>query len=87
MKDLGIIIWLTQLGISVVCSLVGCVLVSIWLRNRFGLGSWVVIVGIVLGVAGAVGSLKDALKAMDRHVKQNKPEDEPPPPVSFNEHI
>lgn len=84
MKDLSLLVWLTQLGFSVAFPLAGSILLAVWLRERFGLGAWVIWVGIVLGFLGAVDGLRIALKALDRLTRKKK--DESPPPVCFNDH-
>ena len=84
-KDLKAIVWLTQLGLSVAMPLLIFVFGSVWLRNRFALGAWVVIVGVVFGIYGAVDGLRYSLKAMDA-VTGGKKKDDTPPPVAFNDH-
>jgi len=76
------LVWMTQFAFSVVSPLVLFVLGSVWLQERFSLGGWVIVVGIVLGICGAVGGLMNSLKAM-RRGDGKKDED---PPVSFNDH-
>ena len=61
MKHLSLLIWLTQLGLSVVGPLVGYILLAIWLRNRFDWGSWVVLCGVALGIFSAVDGLRQSL--------------------------
>ena len=78
------LVWLTQLGISVAAPLALCTLGAVWLRNRFGLGVWVLLVGIGLGLILAVDGFRTSLKAMDRMSGGRKAEDAPP--VSFNDH-
>lgn len=84
MKDLKMLVWLTQLGISIAMPLGGFVWLSIFLRNRFDLGIWVVLAGIFLGAVCAIDGLRTSLKAMERMSKDKK--DTQPPPVSFNDH-
>ena len=84
MKDLTLIVWLTQLGLSVAVPMAGFVLLAVWLRGHFGWGQWVVFVGIGLGLVCAIDGLRNSLKAMERLSKRKK--DDPPPPVSFNDH-
>lgn len=84
MKNISLIVWLTQLGLSVAVPPAGFILLAVWLRDRFNLGMWVMWVGIVLGIVGAVDGLRTSLKAMERLAK-DKPEREPPP-ISFNDH-
>ena len=83
MKNVNLLIWLTQLGVSVALPLGGFVWLGAWLRQRFGLGIWVVLAGIVLGIVCAADGMRVSLKAMERMAKD---QDEQPPPISFNEH-
>ena len=84
MKNLTLIIWLTQLGFNVAFPLAGFVLLAVWLQNRFDWSAWVIWAGVAVGVICAVDGLRTSLKAMARLAK-DKPE-EGPPPVSFNDH-
>ena len=83
MKDLNLIVWLSQLGISVAVPPAAFIWLGIWLRDRFQLGSWIVILAVVVGISCAVEGLRTSLKAMDRMAKEKK---EDTPPVSFNDH-
>ena len=84
MKDLSLLVWLTQLGLSVVSPLVGCILLAVWLHNSRGWGVWIIWVGATLGFVMAVDGLRNSLKLMSRLSKNRK--DPQPPPVSFNDH-
>lgn len=84
MKDLSLIVWLTQLGLTTALPLGGFVLLAVWLQNRFNLGSWVLWAGIILGVVSAIDGFVTSLKALSRISKSKK--DPEPPPVSFNDH-
>jgi len=84
MKNMNLLIWLTQLGISVAAPLGGFIFLGVWLRSRFGLGVWVVLAGIAVGIVCAIDGLRVSLRAMERMAKD--PKGEEPPPVSFNEH-
>lgn len=84
MNDLHLLIWIGQLGLSVVVPLGGYLLLAIWLHNHFGWGTWVIWVGVVLGVVNAILGFRDSLKAMEKIAPKQKQTD--PPAVSFNEH-
>ena len=83
MKNVNLLIWLAQLGISVAAPLGGFIWLGVWLRQRFELGVWVVLVGGFVGIICAVDGMRVSLKAMER---MSKDKNEEPPPVSFNDH-
>lgn len=64
--------WITQFGLSVAVPPAGCILLSVWLQDRFGLGGWVVLAGVVLGIAGAAGGLIASVRSMDRQAAQQQ---------------
>lgn len=76
------IVWLTQLGLSIAAPIVLCVLGSVWLRDRFALGGWVVALGVILGVGASFASLWQNLRALDRQAR----EDDPDAGANFNDH-
>ncbi len=84
MKELSLLVWITQLGISVAVPLAGFVWLAVWLRDRFGWGQWVVWVGIGLGIIMAIDGLIHSLQTLLR-LSGDKKKDSPPP-VSFNDH-
>ena len=83
MKDINLIVWLTQLGLSVAVPLAGFILLAVWLRQNLGWGNWVLWVGIGFGLYSAIHGLVQSLKILAR---QSEKKDAPPPPVSFNDH-
>lgn len=83
MKHINLLVWLTQLGLSIAIPLGGFVLLALWLQSRFRLGAWVIAVGVILGLFGAADGLRTSLKAMELMAKDKQEE---PPPVSFNDH-
>ena len=84
MKDLHLIIWLTQFGLNVALPPACSVLLAIWLRDHCGWGDWVLWVGIALGVYCAIEGLITSVKLLQRLDKKKKDPD--PPAVSFNDH-
>lgn len=85
MKSYSMLVWLTQLGLSIAAPLAGFLLLAIWLRSRFDLGMWVIWVGLVFGINGAISGLRVSLKAMEQMAGNKRKQD--PPPISFNDHF
>lgn len=83
MKELTAFVWITQLGLSVVVPLVGFPLVAVWACKKFGIGSWLIWLGVLVGLCSAVEGLRSSLKAMHR-LSRDKRDD--PPSVGFNDH-
>lgn len=86
MKNLNMLVWLTQLGISIAAPLAGFTLLAFWLRQRFDLGIWVLLVGIALGISGAIDGFRVSMKAMEQ-MADGKSTKKEPPPISFNDHL
>ena len=84
MNSLKYLVFMTQLGLGVVFPLGGFVLLGLWLRLRFLLGSWVFWVCLALGIISAVSSFRQSLKTLDLLAKSDDPKDKPP--ISFNDH-
>ena len=86
MKRYRLLIWFTQLGISVATPLLLCIAGGAWLQSRFSLDAWVILLRIVLGMGAAFSSFRRALRAMRRQAERDDA-DGGEPPVSFNKHI
>ena len=84
MKDLSLLAWLTQLGVSVAVPIIGFAFLGIYLQNRFRLGKWVIIAGVIVGFICAIRGFIYSLQTLDRLA--NKKKDTDAPTVSFNEH-
>jgi uncharacterized membrane protein len=76
MKNLNMIIWLTQLGYSVAFPLAGFTLAAVWLRQRFQLGVWVLLLGIGIGLVLAIDGFRVSMKAMEQMAKNNRETEE-----------
>ena len=73
---------LAQLGLSFATPLVLCMLGCMWLDSSFGLGAWIYIVGMVLGLGAAfVTAYKFYLFTVGKTDKEKKE------PISFNDHL
>ena len=77
MKNISLIVWLTQLGMSVAVPPAGFILLTVWLKNRFDLGLWVIWIGIILGLIGAIDGLRTSLKAMELLSREKNEEKKP----------
>lgn len=82
MKDLKLLVWITQLGLSIAMPMAGFTLLGVWLRDRFRLGAWVVIVGCAVGLICAVRGFVGTLRFLSQQQKQQDPKS----PVGFNRH-
>lgn len=74
-KKPGLSLWsnlmyLTQMGLSLAMPMILCIAAAAWLQNRFGLGGWVVIAGIVLGVGGTVSTFRQILRRESQKAKR-----------------
>ncbi len=83
MKVLHALVWVTQLGLSVIAPIVTFVLLAVWLQRRCAWGNWVIWVGVILGILGTIGALRSCLRALN-HLPDDK--DDPPPARGFNDH-
>lgn len=84
MKGWGLLIWLPQFGISVAAPMVIFIMLANWLHESRGWGSWVIAVGIILGLITAAVGFRDTVRAMLHASGHKKKEDEPN--VFFNSH-
>lgn len=83
MKWAKMLVWLTQLGLSVALPPFGFVLLALWLKNRFSWGNWVMIVAVILGIIVALDGLRVSIKAVET---MNDTKREDVPPIGFNQH-
>ena len=84
MKDVKLLIWLTQLGLSVVLPFAGFILLALWLQQQFSWGNWVMWVGFGLGLLTAASGFLHSLQLMLHMSEGSKKKD--PPPTAFNQH-
>lgn len=83
MKDLRMLIWLSQLGLSVAVPPAALIWLAVWLRDRFGWGQWVIWVGVALGIYFGITGFISTLRSVSQLTKDKKQENQT---VSFNEH-
>ncbi len=88
MKELTLLSWLTQLGLSVALPLAGFVWLGVWLQAKYDLGKWVVVLGIVLGLYCAIHNGIQSLKALGKVQKnwEKRKDKKPSNAVFYNDH-
>lgn len=84
MKSIKLLVWLTQLGLSISLPPLGFIWLAVWLRDKHGWGNWVLWAGIILGIFCAIDGLRVSFNAMNRMAKDAEEEK---PPTSFNNHV
>lgn len=85
MKDLSLLVWLTQLGLSVVSPMIVFLFLALWLQKQYALGAWVFWVGVALGSLCAISGFRQCLQLMEQ-ITRRKDKQQPKPPVGFNDH-
>lgn len=85
MKDINLLIWLTQLGLSVALPIIGFLFLGLWLQEVFAIGRWFFWLMLALGLLSAAHGFRSSLQAM-KFMSRNKKSEEPPS-VSFNDHL
>lgn len=85
MKEINMLIWITQLGISTSVPLGGFVWLGLWLREKLELGIWILLLCCILGIICAINGLRHSLHMMEQIAKNGRRKKEVPP-VSFNDH-
>lgn len=78
------LVFVTQLGLSVALPLAGFIWIALWLREQWQLGSWVIWAGIIVGMICAADGLRNTLRVMERLSRNKKTEKNGA--VSFQDH-
>lgn len=56
LETLRLLSYVTQFGFSVMMPIVLCVMLGVWLNLRFGIGEWLIVVLLVVGlISGGCG--------------------------------
>lgn len=82
MKDMSLLMWLSQLGLTVAVPPVLLILLAVWLRDQFGWGTWVIWVCVALGLYCAITGLVSSLKTLSRLAGEKKADTK----IGFNDH-
>lgn len=84
MKLLNLLMWVTQFGISVIFPTLFYLWLGVWLQNKFGFGSWVLVLLGIIGVLTSIRTARVCLKSMQKAAEELSSSKEPP--VAFNDH-
>lgn len=84
MKVLSLLVWVTQLGFSILFPLCFFLLLANWLQNRFGFGMWIVVVLGILGVLVTISTVRSCIRSLRRAAEEVCEKKEKPP--AFNDH-
>lgn len=57
---------LTQFGLQIFVPVASCIIIAGWAQRYYNLGSWVVILGVVLGVGAGISNLMSVIKKMTK---------------------
>ena len=83
MKRLQKLLWLTQLGVSLVTPPLLCLFLGHLAQSKWGWGTWVMVAAILIGLAASVCSaasfLRYCKKCSEKEGKGDKP-------IAFNNH-
>lgn len=75
MKMLRLLTYLTQLGLSVISPIVLSVLLGVWLNLRFGVGHWLTVVLLLVGLVSGGCAFYRFAKGIIKLEKENPPHD------------
>lgn len=84
MKLLNLLLWVTQFGLSILFPLCFFLLLAVWLKQKFTLGMWIIVVLGILGVLVTISTVRANFKAMRKAADEAASQD--PPPLAFNDH-
>lgn len=60
----------TQFGITTITPILLCIFAALWLKNRFGLGDYVILIGVLLGVGSSFLSMMKMIRQMSELAKK-----------------
>ena len=82
MKFWSLLIWVTQFGFSAVFPMCFFLVLANWLRQRYNLGIWILILFAVLGALTTVSTVRSCIRTMRKETEDGCET----PPVSYNDH-
>lgn len=68
MQNIG---YLTQLGFSIAFPMIFCTVAALQLSRKFGLGSWIVLAGVLFGMVSGISCFLTFAQSMVRRSRKN----------------
>ena len=84
MKILSLLMWVGQFGFSVIFPTLLFLILGVWLRSKFGLGLWAVVVLGILGIQTSISTTRFCWRSMCKAAEEASGRKEPP--IGFNHH-
>lgn len=84
MKILNLLMWVGQFGFSIIFPTLFFLLLAVWLRQKFSMGMWIILVFGILGVLTSISTTKSCLRSLRKAAEEASGNSDPP--VSFNNH-
>lgn len=87
MKFLSLLMWVGQLGFSMLFPLCFFLILGVWLQARFSLGLWITVLLGILGFMTSVSTTRSCIQAILKEAAKASGDDQKgPPPIAFNNH-
>ena len=83
MKQLQKLLWLTQLGVSLVTPPLLCLFLGHLAQSKWGWGTWIMVAVILIGLAASACSAASFLRYCKRNGEKEGKGDKP---IAFNNH-
>lgn len=84
MKFWSLLLWVTHFGFSVIFPSCFFLITGNWLKNHYGLGSWVMILAGAIGLLTTVSTVRSCVKALRKEA--DLASSDQTPPTAFNDH-
>lgn len=75
------LVWVTQLGLSLLLPLVCCMALAFWMTVHWGVGGWIFVPAVLLGLATGAATFRRFAQMWLRRIQK-----EQRPPAGFNRH-
>ena len=87
MKFLSLLMWVGQLGLSMLFPLCFFLILGVRLQIRYGLGLWITVVLGIIGFLTSVSTTRSCIRSLLKEADRASGHDKnAPPPLSFNDH-